>query len=445
MNEPAISPPRHRLAEAVAWFLITFLVLFPKGGIKVGGLPLTWGYLGIVLSIPGLLLVRLLSMPLRLRPSNLAATASVIPFTLLFCYSIKANGTELASYAFSTFVTLCILPPIFLLLYADFLRFLDGRWLERNLRRAMFAAAVFGIFLFVWHPLTGHFIEIPLLTVNADDYGTLETSKNIDRGFFLKLISTYNNGNVYGVATLILLPLFDLFEPKRWKRNLMKLALVLTLSRTVWAGLILIEVFSLAKVALQALRTFPRVVFGPALKTGMILVATLGLVLVGLALISQNVAFLFDSKLGGRSETIATAIASPTLLPALPVIAIAEIVYASVLSQYGILGLLSVILIFGFPIVLVLLNPACLEDLARRAALKGIMLYMFLAAVDGAINLIPVMVFYWFTYMIFLEGWPAPRGSARTLAPVLPGPAALPSATPRDAFAFDQTPLRGSR
>ncbi len=445
MNAPSVSPPRHRLAEAVAWFLITFLVLFPKGGIKIGGLPLTWGYLGIVLSIPGLLVVRLLSMPLRFRPSNLAATASVIPFTLLFFYSLKVNGTELASFAFSTFVTLCILPPIFLLLYADFLSFLDGRTLERNLRRAMFAAAVFGIFLFVWHPLTGHFIEIPLLTVNADDYGTLETSKNIDRGFFLKLISTYNNGNVYGVATLILLPLFDLFEPKTWKRNLMKLALVLTLSRTVWAGLILIEVFSLGRVVLQSVRTFPRVVFGPAVKIGLILVATIGLVLVGLALISQNVAFLFDSKLGGRSETIAMAVASPTWLPGLPVIAIAEIVYASVLSQYGILGLLSVVLIFGFPLVLVLLNPSCLEDPARRAALKGIMLYMFLAAVDGAINLIPVMVFYWFAYMIFLEGWPPARASIRIPAPDLEGPPTLPAVAARDVFAFDQTPLRGSR
>ena len=53
----------------------------------------------------------------------------------------------------------------------------------------------------------GKFIEIPFLTVNAGDYGTLESTKHINRGGYLKLISTYNNGNVYGVATLILLPL----------------------------------------------------------------------------------------------------------------------------------------------------------------------------------------------------------------------------------------------
>ena len=36
--------------------------------------------------------------------------------------------------------------------------------------------------------------------MNASDYGELEITKNIGRGFFYKLISTYNNGNLYGVA-----------------------------------------------------------------------------------------------------------------------------------------------------------------------------------------------------------------------------------------------------
>ena len=31
---------------------------------------------------------------------------------------------------------------------------------------------------------------------------------------------------------------------------------------------------------------------------------------------------------------------------------------------------------------------------------------MMVAVADGALLLIPVLAFYWFAYMIFLEGWP---------------------------------------
>jgi hypothetical protein len=446
-------PGRHWLAEAVAWFLVTFFVLFPKGGIKLGILPLTWGYLAIALSLPGLLVVRLLCMRLSFRKANLAVAGTIVPFAALFLYSVKANGIEVAAFAVSDFVAVIAMPLLFILLYADFLHLVDGQWLERGLRRAMFYAAVFGIFLFILHPITGHLIEIPYLTVNADDYGTLEKTKDIDRGFFLKLISTYNNGNVYGVATLILLPLFDVFEPKRWKRGLMKFALVLTLSRTVWGGLILLELLSFANIALGAIRSFPRLALGPALKTGLIVMGTMVAVLLGLALTAQNLAYLFDSNLGGRTGSIVKALTNPTLLPSQPVTAFTEIVYASALSEYGILGCLSVILIFVFPIVLGLLNPAWLESPTRRAALKGMILYMFLAAIDGAINLIPVMTFYWFAYMIFLEGWPPSRAphrlpGSRTASPrrLPPSPLHPPIAAAGPlALALDPTSIRGTR
>jgi hypothetical protein len=42
----------------------------------------------------------------------------------------------------------------------------------------------------------------------------------------------------------------------------------------------------------------------------------------------------------------------------------------------------------------------------RKAALKGLILYAIVATIDGATNLIPVMAFYWFAYMVFLFGLP---------------------------------------
>ena len=96
---------------------------------------------------------------------------------------------------------------------------LDGERLAHWFRTCVFLAAAWGIFLFFFRPLTGHFIEIPYITVNASDYGELENTKNIARGTLFKLISTYNNGNLYGVATLLLLPLYLQLEPRRFRRG----------------------------------------------------------------------------------------------------------------------------------------------------------------------------------------------------------------------------------
>ena len=92
--------------------------------------------------------------------------------------------------------------------------------------------------------MVGRFVEIPFLTVNFHDVGTLETTKYIDRGGIFKLISTYNNGNVYGVCLLMLLPFYNSVEPSKLKRMIVKLSLLLTLSRTVWFGLFFAEILT---------------------------------------------------------------------------------------------------------------------------------------------------------------------------------------------------------
>ena len=80
--------------------------------------------------------------------------------------------------------------------------------------------------------------------------------------------------------------------------------------------------------------------------------------------------------------------------------------YATALSSYGIAGLLSILLIFTLPLFLLLRDQSCLRSPLRMAALKALLLYTILMFVDGAINFIPVMAFYWFVYMVFLHGWP---------------------------------------
>ncbi len=400
---------RHPLTALLTALLTLFLVLFPKGGVKFANVPLTWGYFLLGITFPVLAIVRLLAFPLRAGRGALLAVASLVPFQIIFLYSVEQNGVVGFGEALSTIASFVILPLVFLLIYPAFLHLLDGVRFDRLFRFCIFSAAAFGIFLFFLYPLTGHLFEIPYLTVNADDYGLIESTKHINRGAYLKLISTYNNGNVYGVATLILLPLYDTLEPRLWRRNLVKLALILSLSRTVWFGLIAEQLLSLFSLSVGAARTFPRVVLGSAVKRGAVILLTVGGVLIGLTFISRDVSFLFDSQLGGRAGTVRAAVDHLTWLPAIPVQLFGEVVYATALTTYGIAGLLSILLIFTLPIVLVVLDQRSLQSPLRRAALKGMLLYMILMCIDGAINFIPVMAFYWFVYMIFLHGWPGDR------------------------------------
>ena len=205
-------------------------------------------------------------------------------------------------------VGLAIFPWLFLLVYPPFFELLDPVKLSRWLRFCMLAAALWGIFLFFLHPFYGHYIEIPYLTVNVDDYGLLEKTKYNARGFYMKLISTYNNGNVYGVATLILLPLYNRLEPSLWKRGILMIAMLLTLSRTVWAGLIVMQVAPLGLLLVGQLRTFPVLYLGAASRRLVFVFVIVGLVLFVLFFaMNSGIGFLLDPTLGGRAAELNTA------------------------------------------------------------------------------------------------------------------------------------------
>lgn len=404
----------HPLLQGTTTLLVIFLVLFPKGGLKLGGAPLTWGYMLVAVSAPPALVYRMLFLPLRMNVLAMAALVSLLPYQAIFLYSYYMNGWASLEYLISLFVNFFALPFLFLFVYPAFFPMLDRARFARLFCGCVFWAAAYGIFLFLWRPLTGHLIEIPMLTVNLADYGQIELTKHIARGAFLKLISTYNNGNVYGVATLILLPLYSLLEPRRWRRLTVRLALLLTLSRTVWAGLVVEQLLSLARPVLETAMTFPRVNLRRAAKPVLFVTGTTVAILVALFASSYSLSFLFDPTLGGRVGELATVTAA-TMLPSVPLNGFAEVLFVSALANYGYVGLGTLLLLFFFPLMLVLARPGIVADPVRNAATKGLILYVIVATSDGATNLIPVMAFYWFVYAVMLCGLP---GRERMAVPV---------------------------
>jgi hypothetical protein len=89
-------------------------------------------------------------------------------------------------------------------------------------------------------------------------------------------------------------------------------------------------------------------------------------------------------------------------------------------------------LILLSPIGVLLLDKRALRDPIRRAAFKGLLIYAFICTSDGALPYIPVIAFYWFTYMIYLFGLPGTQPSPlvrQESEPVSAFPQVLPLST----------------
>lgn len=402
-----MKPRSSRIANGIVAVLCVMLILFPKGGFRAGTLPLTWGYLLLFLSILVCLPYRLLAVRSVFYPGQAVVFLCLAPLAILIGYTVQAFGVPNPGGLVSTVTSLVLFPLLFLLFYPPLLPLVDGAFLLKCFRICVLVAALFGIFLFVWRPLTGSWIQIPYLTVNADDVGDFSVTKNISRGFFFKLISTYNNGNIYGAATLTVLSLYETVTERRWQRWTVWIALFLTLSRTVWAGMAFYLLLSMVALLVEQRHNFPRLRLGKlAWIGGGILLAAPLFFMASSLLGSSGADFLFDPTLGGRTGQF-TSLGSRSFFPADPSpLFFTEVVYFSAINLFGYVGLPAITLVLVSPLLVLLTDQSALRHPLRRAALKGLILYGLISLSDGALNYIPVMAFYWFTYMIFLFGLP---------------------------------------
>jgi len=339
----------------IQWLFLLFLVAFPKGGFKVASVPITWGYL--------FLFLLLLTYPFTVREiekDRLRAFLMVIPFQIVVVLTLLISGFTESGFTLSLIVSFFILPII--------AYFFPHQIELKKLRPIIFFVAAYGIFLFIFKLVTGKFLEIPFLTMNYHDLGTLGDKHN-DRGLVFKLISTYNNGNLYGICILMLLPLFEALESRATRRFIVKLSLILTFSRTVWVGLLFYEML------------FAR---------HRILKIALSLIVLALLLVKFpfEASFFTDLSLGGRIEP---ELFYPVLFPLKPFENIGEMIYPHVMQSFGIFGLLTFLFAMLAPLLLKQEN-ATLEQKAMR---RGLWVYLFVAISDGALLYIPTMCFYW--------------------------------------------------
>ncbi|MEP9351381.1 O-antigen ligase family protein [Xanthobacter sp. KR7-225] len=372
--------------------LVTFLIAFPKGGMKMGNFPLTIGYLTLGL-VTFIALPRFLMSLNKLPQNALTAWLLTTPFYFILIATYLYSGVQKDSAALllMIFASFVFMPAAFLLILAPSAKALEPDKIKWALVFAIRFICIFGIVLFTVKTFTGYTIEVPFLTVNLDDTDVLG-SKNNTRGELFKLISTYNNGNIFGVCLGIMLPLYYFLEKKRIFFIIAVVCMVLTLSRTAWIALVLIL---MAIAWIEGLK--PARIAGLGI-LALVFIAALPLLVEAMGRDSSS--FLFDTSLGNRSSQL-ERFSDFHLEPRAPISNINEMVYASIYSNYGLFGLISFLLFLGGPVLVTMTKRK--QSVLNRAAAAGLLIYMIVAMSDGAILLIPVTAIYFFIALFALE------------------------------------------
>jgi hypothetical protein len=360
--------------------LLVLNVAIPKAGFKIGDVPITFGYLyAVALGI--LYFPKGISCFMQ---SNSAAAFLVAYCTWILLFLVTSGyfcGIENMGFYFSMIFGFWVLPVVFLLSFSYDEPY--PRALETYLIWSVRFAVLYGIFLFVYKMQTGKFIEIPYLTVNADDVGKMDT-KYIQRADDVsKLISTYNNGNIFGVCLLMLIPLYDLLECRPIMKLLARCALILTLSRTVWMVLMLYETFLIRRPVWQ--------------RAAVLLIAASGILLM-LHLMGTGGEFLADSTLGGRMTVVDQLHIS--LFPFVSFNYVSEIFWVSVAYFGGVIGVFTFAGLFVLIFLIFQYSEASMPY--RRVAVMGVVNFFLCSFVDAAANYIPTMFVFWLTVRVGL-------------------------------------------
>lgn len=364
----------------IAAFAILAIAI-PKSGIAVAGVPLNGIYLLLSLSIP-IFLVKFLVGGKTVGGGYDVYMLLLLPFWMLFFTITLINGIAKPP-AYVGYVMSLIMVPLFFYLWSRNLSPEHLQYLLQVMVKCIRFAIVFGLFLFLYKIASGQYFSIPMLTTTLGAEKTLEARMN-DRGGIYKFFSTYNNGNIYAVCMIMLLPVYSVIEKSRKWVLLLMLTIMLTLSRTAWALLL-------------AYCMFEYLVFNKAISVKKLIVicASLCVVVPGiialLGLMGKDISFLFDSGLGGRAGYL-NYFFDARFVSDTPLYWSYEIPYVSVAEFVGLIGLLPFLMYFSN-----IALARSLFDVTRplsRGASIGCVMYWVATFSDAALILVPTFIIY---------------------------------------------------
>ncbi len=375
----------------ICWLFIVLVVLnvaLPKGGVMAGEIPITFGYVFAGL-VGGLAVLGVSTRSQRTIAPVLQVGTCFLPISLLIILKTVAYNQAFTSAAIYL-VQFLVLPVLVLGVLAPYLEEIPGRVIDRALVWAVRFTVVFGLINFILFPALGTILNVPYLTINSGDYEDV-FSKNNRRGMLMKLFSTYNNGNLYGDCMILLAPMYLLFERSKAWAGALVLALVCTLSRTVWFGVLGCGGLMILSGQIDVKR--PRVWGG--------IVMGFCVILAVLPLMGWDMSSIFDSDLGGRSRLYRTF---ELTFFGKPQLSIPELVYLGFLNSFGVAGFMFAVGALAFAPLYGLVQFGNLSPL-RKAAVIGTISYMVIAMIDGAFIFPPMMLqFLFVSGLIYRRG-----------------------------------------
>lgn len=369
-----------RVREILALIAVLLLVVIPKGGFKVSGIPITWGY--IYLGFLFVVLIWSLKSSFIINQKPLICYLATLPFIAYFVIHLSIVGYDgnfgnLVAF----FVSFVFLPLLFLVLLSGVLSRINIDYLEKLIYKAVLIVSIYGIILFVYKQLRGTYIEIPYLTVNAGDVGEMELKYN-QRGDIFKLISTYNNGNIFGVCIMMLFPVFYRRYRKKYELYIVLLALFLTLSRTVWIGLILFFLIKYRNRVWKLVKVYLLIIVLLFLLSSLLLTQYFQYGSLG--------NFIMDANFGGRIYQIREALGF-SFFGVKTFVGIDEIAYLSIYKQFGLVGMVLFCLSMFTPFYVYIHSKT-----RNRVYFTGVIIYWVLCASDGCMLFLPTLAFYYF-------------------------------------------------
>lgn len=390
----------------IGFFLVMlFNLALPKGGTRIETFPITWGYLVIagltVFAAIGLLRNRDISLPPILQSCCL-----MLPIAIIVYY--KAQHFNMPKSAWLQYAVLFGFFPIAILVaMGPYLERLQARHIAWVLRNFIRFAVAWGLFNFLLFLVARQVIEVPYLTVNGSEAISVMQKNNM-RGSVMKLVSSYNNGNIFGVCMVMLMPLYFYAEKKKIWLAAFVIALLCTLSRTVWFAMTGAFILMVLSGQIRVNRMSVWVSLGAAFCVFLAILPMLG----------WTSANLIDDRLGGRLRYLRQL---EITFMGQDKINIPEVVYYGLLQSFGLIGFVIAIAALSYGVIYGLTRWNLLSPM-RRAAVLGAVTYLFACTMDGAFVFPPVFpLFLFINAMIYRRGYRASAGPA--VSPVRSRPA----------------------
>lgn len=244
---------------------IFFNIWFPKAGIKLGGIPLTAGNMLFALTFIVWCFLKIKDGSVKINRVSSLITIGILYFGyryfFVFCLGYKLS--DIIGYV----IPLVVYPLIFLIVY-------DVVDSEEKINKIIKVICT-GFFFLCFYSLLQYFVgidkcDIPGLTVNFTDYKEMgsfwfmKKSNGTDISN-AKIVSTYQNGNLFGVNMILIYPL--IYNYYKWKNENKKLTIslvlfmgcvFLSLSRACWLGIVLFILFGIIMAREQSRQSICR-------------------------------------------------------------------------------------------------------------------------------------------------------------------------------------------